>query len=200
MKWIQNHNQHWTHFRPNKLLNVAFFFYTSFGGAFIGCGTYIFCGSGGFWTFVIMGFLGWFGETIGCTFGAVGGCFVAYYAFHALSKSKFIYFFWITGDFAGCISFLCDGPGPNKALMFGSLFWGGGCIGACLTTSGSFFGAVYPPNIFKNPAFFCSWTTGSFFLTTLGVISALGIEALLSPPKSPFPSGFLLNASSAFDL
>lgn len=199
MKWISYQVNSQTHFKPNKLLNVAFFFYTSFGGWFIGCGTYILCGSGGFWMFVIIGFFGWFGETIGWTLGTGGVCLVAYYAFHALSKSKFIYFFWITGDLVGCISGFWDGPGPNNALILGSLFCIG-WVGTCLTTYGSFFGAE-SPNIFIKPAFFfCYCTTGSTFLTTFGATSGFGIEVTLSPPKSPFPSGFFLNASSALDL
>lgn len=147
----------------------------------------------------IIGFFGWFGETIGCTFGGGGVCFVAYSAFQALSKSKFISFFWITGDLFGCISFLCEGPGPNNAFILGSLFWIG-WEGTCLTTSGSFLGAY--PNMFINPGLFLGsgTTTGSTFLITLGATSGLRIELTLSPPKSPLPSGFLLKASSAFDL
>lgn len=146
----------------------------------------------------IIGFFGWFGETIGWTFGIGWVCFGVYSAFHALSKSKFIYFFWIIGDFAGCMSFFWTGPGPNNALMFWSLFcWG--WFGTCLIISGSFFGTG-SPNILANPVFLGSWTTGSTFFMTFAVVSYLGIEVPLSPPKSPFPSGFLLNASSAFDL
>lgn len=103
------------------------------------------------------------------------------------------------GDLFGCISFLWEGPGPNNAFILGSLFWTGCGGGTCLTTSGSFFGAGYP-NIFIKPVFFCSGTTGSTFLEPLGTTYGLGIEIPLSPPKSPFPSGFLLNASSALDL
>jgi len=54
--------------------------------------------------------------------------------------------------------------------------------------------------MFIKPVFFCSGTTGSTFLEPFGTTYGLGIEAPLSPPKSPLPSGFLLNASSALDL
>lgn len=63
------------HFRPNKLLNVAFFFYTSFGGTFS-----TLCGSGGFGMLFIIGFFGLEGDITGCTFGTVG---FDYSAFHA---------------------------------------------------------------------------------------------------------------------
>ncbi len=56
-----------SHLRPNKLLNVAFFFSTSFGGTLSTR-----WGSGGFGMLFIIGFFGFEGDITGCTFGTVG--------------------------------------------------------------------------------------------------------------------------------
>lgn len=156
---------------PNRLLKVAFFFCGSFGastfirstfgwttGWTIGCTAWF--GYVGFPMFII----GFF--TCGCCAGNTFGCtgFV-YSAFHAPSKSKFIYL-RVAGDLAIVGSIFWAGPDTNRVFMFDYLLAGGGGGICCFTGSGSFLPAL-SPNMLNIAAFFFGSTGASTFLIPL---------------------------------